>query len=491
MQFHKTTYPCLHRVKWEVQNTEQTQELRLNDGMPDIGRVLGSWGQVLLRSKEWRNGEMTVSGGVMVWVLYAPEDGSDPRCMESWIPFQQSWELPETQYDGNIRAVCLLRYVDARSISARKMMVRVGIGCLGEAMVQGEVGVYNPDDVPEDVQLLRNTYPMLLPKEAGEKPFVIDDELSGPAPQKVIYYTLQPEIMDQRVMAGKVVFRGAAKLHMLCRGEDGILYNRDHEIPFSQFSELDGEYSADADACVTPAVTSLELEILPEGQLHLKAGLTGQYVISDREMVEVVEDAYSPHRPVELQWEQLILPAELDRQQQTVRVEASVPTQGGRVVDTVFYPDNARTMRFDDQAEIALAGQFQMLFYDPEEHLQSIQPRWEGEWTLPADKDSQVLVTVENTGLAQGSMSGETVQLQSEIPVSALTVAQKGIGMVTGLELGEESQQERPNLILRKAGDDSLWELAKRCGSTVEAITKANGLEDSPEKDRILLIPVQ
>lgn len=490
MQFHKTTYPCLHRVKWEVQNTEQTQELRLNDGMPDIGRVLGSWGQVLLRGKEWRNGEMTVSGGVMVWVLYAPEDGSDPRCMESWIPFQQSWELPETQYDGNIRAVCLLRSVDARSISARKIMVRVGIGCLGEAMVQGEAGVYNPDDVPEDVQLLRNTYPMMLPKEAGEKPFVIDDELSGPAPQKVIYYTLQPEIMDQRVMAGKVVFRGAAKLHMLCRGEDGILYNRDHEIPFSQFSELDGEYSADADACVTPAVTSLELEILPEGQLHLKAGLTGQYVISDREMVEAVEDAYSPRRPVELQLEQLILPAELDRQQQTVRVEVSVPTQGGRVVDTVFYPDNARTMRFDDQAEIALAGQFQMLFYDPEEHLQSVQPRWEGEWTLPADKDSQVLVTVENTGLAQGSMSGETVQLQSEIPVSALAVAQKGISMVTGLELGEESRQERPNLILRKAGDDNLWELAKRCGSTVEAITKANGLEDSPEKDRILLIPV-
>ncbi|MBQ7341223.1 MAG: DUF3794 domain-containing protein [Oscillospiraceae bacterium] len=490
MQFHKTTYPCLHRVKWEVQNTEQTQELRLNDGMPDIGRVLGSWGQVLLRSKEWRNGEMTVSGGVMVWVLYAPEDGSDPRCMESWIPFQQSWELPETQYDGNINAVCLLRYVDARSISARKMMVRVGVGCLGEAMVQSEVGVYNPDDMPEDVQLLRNTYPMMLPKEAGEKPFVIDDELSGPAPQKVIYYTLQPEIMDQRVMAGKVVFRGAAKLHMLCRGEDGILYTRDHEIPFSQFSELDGEYSADADACVTPAVTSLELEILPEGQLHLKAGLTGQYVISDREMVEVVEDAYSPRRPVEMQWEQLILPAELDRQRQTVRVETSVPTQGGRVVDTVFYPDNARTMRFDDQAEIALAGQFQMLFYDPEEHLQSVQPRWEGEWTLPADKDSQVLVTVENTGLAQGSMSGETAQLQSEIPVSALTVAQKGIGMVTGLELGEETQQERPNLILRKAGDDSLWELAKRCGSTVEAITKANSLEDQPEKDRILLIPV-
>ena len=122
--------------------------------------------------------------------------------------------------------------------------------------------------------------------------------------------------------------------------------------------------------------------------------------------------------------------------------------------------------------------------------MQSIQPRWEGEWTLPADRDNQVLVTVENTALAQGTVSGDSVFLQSEIPVTALTVAQKGIPMVTGLELGEETKTERPNLILRKAGEDTLWELAKKCGSTVEAITKANGLEDQPEKDRILLIPV-
>jgi hypothetical protein len=39
-------------------------------------------------------------------------------------------------------------------------------------------------------------------------------------------------------------------------------------------------------------------------------------------------------------------------------------------------------------------------------------------------------------------------------------------------------------------GSRTLWELAKHCGSTVEAIQKANGFEDAPGKDSILLIPV-
>ena len=83
LQFHKNVFPCLQRVCREVQNQEQTQEVRLTDGMPDIGSVLGAWGQVLMRGKEWRGGGMNMSGGVMVWVLYAPEDGGQPQCVET------------------------------------------------------------------------------------------------------------------------------------------------------------------------------------------------------------------------------------------------------------------------------------------------------------------------------------------------------------------------------------------------------------------------
>ena len=59
------------------------------DDMPDIGSVLNAWGQVLLRSKQWRDGTMTVSGGVMVWILYMPDsDVVTPQTAQAWIPFQ-------------------------------------------------------------------------------------------------------------------------------------------------------------------------------------------------------------------------------------------------------------------------------------------------------------------------------------------------------------------------------------------------------------------
>ena len=119
IKFGKNTCPYLRRAVCQIQNQEQTQEVRLSETMPDIGRVLGSWGQVLIRGKEWRTGSMSVSGGVMAWVLYAPEDGSAPQSVETWIPFQFAWELPETQRDGYVLTMPVIRGMDARSTSAR------------------------------------------------------------------------------------------------------------------------------------------------------------------------------------------------------------------------------------------------------------------------------------------------------------------------------------------------------------------------------------
>lgn len=85
IEFQKAELPCLTAVVNEIQNGEQTQELRLPDDMPDVGKVLCAWGQTILRGKEWRSDCLTVSGGTLMWVLYAPEDGSESRIVEGWL----------------------------------------------------------------------------------------------------------------------------------------------------------------------------------------------------------------------------------------------------------------------------------------------------------------------------------------------------------------------------------------------------------------------
>lgn len=496
LKFQKSTCKYLGSILREVRNQEQTQEIKLSDGMPDIGRVVACWGMPVLRSKEWRSDCVAFSGGVMVWVLYAPEDGTDVRCVESWIPFQMEWDIPVGTPEGKICIRPAVRFVDARSVTARKLMVRAGIAALIEALAPMEAEIPTPGELDEDIQMLTTTYPVRLRTEAGEKSFLMDEELtlpgSCPLPVKLITYTLQPEITEQKVSGNRAVFKGNANLHILYRSEEGQLHTWDFELPFSQLGNLDSVPEGDAKVEVTLCATNLEVNLDDEGHIRLKCGLLGQFSVSQRMMLEFMEDAYSPSRDVRLIRENLTLPTILENRQERVFSEQSVPQEANIVVDTTYFPDFPRQRRTGNEVELEMPGQFQVLFYGEDGHLQASTARWEGSMRLPADEQTSVLTDVSPKGSPQAMMGNNQITLKADSTLSLESMADQEFSIVAGLEVGQPISPDlgRPSLILRRAGDNRLWDIAKETGSTVEIIRQANGLQGEPERGQILLIPV-
>jgi len=489
--FPRAALPCLHQLKSEVQTLEETQELRMPEGYPDIGKILGAWGQVLLRGKEWRDGSMSVSGGVMTWILYQGE-GEEPQLhtVEAWIPFQMRWDLPPTQHDGTIHVIPLLRSVDARTTSARKMVARVTVALLGEAFLQDSCEVCTPPELPEDIHLLQQTYPLLLPREAGEKAFEMEEELTLPAScpkiEKMIRFSLQPELIDRKVLSGKLVFRGAAILHILYQSGDGKLCNWDFEIPFSRYTELDDLYEQEARSTVSLVLTSLELQEENEGILRLKAGLTGQYIIYDKTVLQIGEDAYSNLRDVHLAQESAELPAVLQLQQSTVTTRCDKPVDG-HIIDAAFYPDQPRQQRNGSGVSVQLSGQFHILG-EKEGQLFGATYPCSAEMNLPLDENVKLCITALPSGKLEtaGGLCGDVL-------VESVSASSRGMQMLSGLEMEplREENPNRPSLVLRRADGESLWQIAKGTGSTVDAIVQANRLEGEPDPSRLLLIPIK
>ena len=275
-------------------------------------------------------------------------------------------------------------------------------------------------------------------------------------------------------------------------GVDGKLHNWDFELPFSQYAELEKDYDSSSSVRIDLAVTMLELEQGEEENLNLKAGLTGQYILYDRPMIEIVEDVYSPNRSVTPQMTHLLLPAVLETHSEIIHAEQTVQLDTGRIADAVFYPDQPQLYRQGDQISAGLSGVFQMLGYDAEDRLQSTTTSWEGTWNMDVDGDASVEMSVQPVGRPPAAISGGNVNMRSELQLQARTTAQQGLPMVTGISMGEVKEVDpgRPSLILRRAGEDSLWDIAKSTGSTVEAIQKANGLDQEPNSNQMLLIPV-
>ncbi len=496
LPFEKTVCRFWKQKLYTMRSVEQTQEVKLPDSMADVGRIVSSWAQVILRSKDWRGSGVGLSGGVMVWVLYAPEGDGPMQRLESWIPWKCHVDFPDKSDtpDGVIRVEAMVTGVDARSLSSRKLMLRCSLGLLVEAMVPDSVELYAPGTLPEDVQTLNRNYPLRLTREMGEKSFRMEEHLELPAGlpkvSGLIYYRLEPEVVDQKVMGGKGVFRGVGNLHLLYFDPDNRLCTADFEVPFAQYMELEGEYEDDAQTQCLLALTSLELESQEDG-LELKCGLIGQYMVTAETVVAMLEDAYSPSRTVELQYATVELPAWLDQRQETLDFSQTIPGDDAMLADQAFLGSPPGVSRRSDGAAVEVEGTFQAVLQSPDGTCTG-KTAHETQ-TYPVSTGCDTVCYARPKGRTGLRKEGIQWRMDTQVLLSIYSLCAQPMEMVTGMKLGalQPPDPERPSVIIRAKGKGStLWDIAKENGSTVSSIQRMNHLEKEPEDDRLLLIPV-
>ena len=495
LPFEKTVCRHWQQKLYTLVSQEETQELKLPESMPDVGTVIASWGQTILRGKDWRSSGAAISGGVLVWVLYAPEGGGPIQKVESWIPFQTRVDFPEAAEQGTLRVECVLRNLDARALSGQKLLLRAGIGLLVQAVSPAQTEIPIPGVLPEDVEQLNRTYPVELIREAGEKHFLMEEELELPAglsePEKLIYYRLTPEILDEKVMGSKAVFRGSGRLHLMYADRDGKLRSQDWELPFAQYVELEEEYEESASLSTLCSLTSLEVDLRPEGGLTLKAGVEAQYLVQDVLRLELLTDAYSPCREVQLQRRSIELPAWVDSREELMDLSQHFPGGSDRMIDTVFLPDLPKVTKYRDEAEMEFGGTFQAVFEKEDGSYwgKTLHDSQSAQWNTQC----RTIPFSIPAGQVTSRREGSDWRVDTQVVLDLKSLCEQPMEAVCGMEAGELRQPDaqRPSVIIRRRGrEQSLWELARDCGSTVEAIRHMNQMDAEPSEDQLLLIPV-
>lgn len=484
MKFEEQRIEGLSSIVHRKLTQEQTHQVHIGEQMPEIASVLGAWGKAIIRSKEWRDNAMQISGGIMVWVCYLSEGEGTPQCVEDWIPFQMKWEIPKTDRDGYLFVEPSVKSVDARALSSRKLMIRANICCDGNGLIKNPYSVYSPGQIPKDLNLLTAEYPLTVPREAGERMVQIQEDIGKPL-GKILRYDLKLYMTEQRIMASRLIFRGKGKIHIVHLVGDKVS-SFDQEMDFAQFADLNEDYGTGAISLVQPILTNLELT-QTDGKWTLKGEMAAQYIIFDRIVVKIAEDGYSNLRDVELFVEPLQIPCILDLRTHTEVIDVTLDVSSGDVVDLCNQVDCSQI-----NGQPLLVCQTKGLYYDDHGVLRMINATEEKQLHLDARENVEMACLCggeEGISVLHNSASAQ-LTLNENIQICA-TSAQK-MSMVVGFKMGDINNAEKqgPSIVLTRYQADRLWDLAKACGSTVEAICQANAIEGEPEQGRMLLIPI-
>lgn len=499
LAFQKHTADHLQKRIHQVISQEETTEAIVPDSMPDMGRIVGCWGVPVVRSKELRAGSMQASGGVNAWVLCVPEDDPSPRQISVYLPFTLRWELPGSDTDGEMRISCRLKSMDARMLNSRKLLVRANLSGMGEAYfpVQTELSVL--ESPPQELEVLQQTLPLLLPSELTEKSFLLDEELelpsSTPAISQIIAYQLQPGLSDARVMGEKAVFKGTCSLHLLYQTPEDRLAVWDFEVPYSQFTELGRTYDQEEELQPELLITGLEVTTDEEGRrIRLKCSLAAQCLVLCHQNMTIIQDLYSLRQSVTPKKQALPIRTRLDRQILREQAEATFPIGAGNLVDGTALPDYPKAHRESEAVVLETPVWCSLLYYDENGALQGRAAQSTASSRIALTGQCQCQASSRMAGPVQWSLGGGEATLRIPLETTADSYAERELETIQAADLGEPVKPDpnRPSLILRTLDAPAqLWELAKASGSTLDAIRKANHLEPAAmEAEGLLLIPI-
>jgi hypothetical protein len=299
---------------------------------------------------------------------------------------------------------------------------------------------------------------------------------------------MTPRVAEQKVLGSRAVFRGVGELHMMYQDGEEKLFSTDLEVPFAQYLDLDGDYDEGAEVSNLLCVTSLEVEPEADG-IRVKCGMVSQYIVNAPTVIRCLEDAYSTRRELETVEEELLLPAWLEEQVRQVELEERISGEDVPI-DAIFFPDVPEVVRQPGGVQIRVAGSFQTLTQGPG-GLSSKTVRTSRTEELPTRCDTIPCTWLRGGTQLRRESGGWAVGTRMELKLASICA--DPMTVVTSIRAGELRQPDpdRPSIIVRpKKADESLWDIAKYCGSTVSAIQRLNKLQREPEENRLLLIPV-
>ncbi len=500
LTFQEYELTGLERVCGNSFPGEQTADVIIPDSFPDVERIVDAFGTLMVQDTQLLPGGVSLSGTVKGGILFVGENGA-VHTLSVNVPFSVRKELSGTVEDGTLIFRCDLGTVDARTVNSRKLLIRVGFHWGYEIYRPCGWKVGYIDEPAETLQLRQTEYPLRIPTATGEKRFTVNEELelpdTSPAVATILKSCIRTQILEQKAVGEKGVFKTELLTHLLYEDPQGKLCTYDWRIPLSQFVDLSAE-TREGEMHTILHVTELELE--PDSQmeshrLFLRVGIHSRCMAYETRSVKLIEDAYCTDGILEPQWQQWQCRPLLDSQTLRGTTHWTGEEPMGTTVDLWQWTEEARKERRGDTLVIRIPVAVSMLYYNGDGELRGRQIRSMVETELPLNEESEcVLRDVLCTEVYCNGSSGNP---EIRIPVQ-LTADSFGTESLRNLQGGEisplpASEGRRPSVILRRTdGEEDLWTVAKSYRTPVDGIREANALGDGPIPDgTMLLIPLQ
>lgn len=479
------------------------EDINVPDVNPDVYKILAPTAAVLIKDCEVLSDKVLVNGQVMINILYeADMEGKPMHSMDMPLNLSIAIDMPGVKPKMKEFVEPIVQHMDCSIINSRKLNLKgiIDFICKIEELFDLELA----SDVRglPDIQILREPCKAKQVVSYNRDQYNITDKLiispEDPAIQRILKSNYKVLLKDDKISDGKVELSGLIGINVLYSGDDeeNTIRYLEFEIPFNQYIEVPAaERNMDCVTEATPGQFYIEAVENDEGQkkiLTVEAAINVSTKVYRDTEEEAVIDAYSPTNVIEMTKDTVKMNEFVGKgHSNTVLKESISIGHGDPEIEKVCYVNAVPVVNelkiLDDRVMVEGVLETDAIYMssfsgEPTCSLKDQVP-FRHYVDIPGLRlGMQCEVKCSIDSLTFSPMNSTMIEVRVVLGVSASAYKQTDKRIVNKIEEVEgitldQSRIPAVTIYLVQKGD-TLWSIAKRYNTTVDALVKLNAIEN-------------
>ncbi|MCL2488538.1 MAG: DUF3794 domain-containing protein [Oscillospiraceae bacterium] len=479
-------------------------DFMLPDYCADVAAVLKCTMRPVIQSRQITSDKLIADGTVFIRILYLDENRRTVRSCEFSQPFSSVFNLR----GGGIPMIQLTAktdYINCRATSPRRLDIHGAFTVKMMIVTEGSMSTI-ADIAGDGVYTRRQPVAFTVPAAGAEKTFTINEvtELgeSKPPAESIIRSAVVPQLTEFKLLINKAILKGVLQVRV-CYVSDsstGATDTVSQEIPFSQIIDVDGlvdDWDCDADLEVISHDIHLNHSQSGEsGLLSVNAKIAASVRCYKTGSSDVVTDVYSVRYPLTAEFQRMDIPHLLGFRREIHTIRETIEMPADNIQDIVDYwaEVHAVTPRYAADGNY-IDGRLTvcLLVRDTGGEI-SYYERVDNFTNKSSEICDQMTVSVCVSRMEYTVLPSKEMEINVQLSVSrSCYITTTGMA-VSGVFADENAAfpPEKAALKIYYANKgESIWEIAKGCHTSMQAVMDENSLasEVLPE-DTMLLVPM-
>ena len=480
----------------------------LPDYYPDVCKLLKCFVTPSVVSESVSDNRLNYELAAEIRILYCSENSHILQCVTQTLHFSRSAELPPGE---NIMTeiIPMTDYVNCRAISRRRLDVRGAVTIrVRTNTVRQQTAV--SDIFAKSIQLKKKPLQYQTKRLHTVNHVILAEELelgtAKPPLLQIVRCDAQPVEQSHKLISGKLMVQGSLQIEILYACEkdgDGSLEPMSFRLPYSQMVELDG--IEEQDECeVICTVASCDLKPVTDEngdvrllrcEAELKLSCTALRIASE----SLVCDAFSTEHPCIVQNMALLTTGTPVSFSEMLVCNTKLTCSDGEL-DCVYdaWCDVRNLTSVIENSEICISGMLSCYVLVREStgmpRLLEKEESFEHRFTVQGLGSADMLRVRARAENCSYTLSGSSeVSLKTELRMDGTVTHCTETNVLSDIMIQEEEPLPGNfalKLYFGKAQEE-VWEIAKRCHTSVEAIMEENDLtQEQLSENTMLLIPI-